>query len=675
MAPQDRKLLIALVVFFSGLAFGSLFYVLFGNRLIEAMYRGESVEFLNELMRNHRLQNPAVRTLDNYFLVGRLLFSRILLIYLAIGLVVIASLRRRQVWRIVKEFFTAATHPLNLAIFRIVFFFTLFRSVDIPYTVWFSHIPTELQVAPTGLAWLLPHLPINETWVTLSCELLLFFCLTGMLGLFARTSALCAAILGCYVHGVPSFFGKVNHDHHLIWFAALLATSRCGDALSCDALFSAWKRADQGTTDPPGSSCAYALPLRFVWLLLGLIYFFPGFWKWWNGGLTWAFSDNLKFHMYSKWMEFPDWTPFFRIDQYPLLYQLGAIGTIAFEMSFIFLIFFPRLRLFAPLGGIVFHNMTNLFLGIFFLDLIRCYVSFVDWSALFRRAGCFLYKEQMQILYDGNCRLCRRTIALLRVFDIFGRVTYVNMLDKEQLAAQGLLWLDSAALMTDMHAVVHRQQWTGFAAYRALAARIPILWPFLPFLYLWPLPTIGARIYRHVADSRVCTVAEAPARRPYENGNLQLSATAVLGSVLLLGNTFCGITGEANAWPFACYPTFDEIMSPEVDSIEVVVLEAAGKMLRLDKQGLGRKFSHERFRGFVQHILHTRDPVRRSIRFRALWRLWTQHDANLQSAARVQFYKVTLSTIPERRSENPLRRELLFEMDTTGPASLLTHFV
>src|SRR5262249_21295415 len=157
------------------------------------------------------------------------------------------------------------------------FFVTLWQSVDIPYTVWFSRIPAELQMAPTGTTWLLPHLPINETWVTLSSELLCLACITGMLGLFSRTSALFAAVLSFYVYGVPSFFGKVNHDHHLLWFAALLAASRCGDVLSGDALFYAWKRADRGITEPPGPSRAYALPLRFVWLLLGLIYFFPGF--------------------------------------------------------------------------------------------------------------------------------------------------------------------------------------------------------------------------------------------------------------------------------------------------------------------------------------------------------------------------------------------------------------
>ncbi|MFE1744162.1 hypothetical protein [Coleofasciculus sp. H7-2] len=104
-----------------------------------------------------------------------------------------------------------------------------------------------------------------------------------MIGLFSRTSALLTAFIGFYALGIPQFFGKVDRDHHLLWFSAILAASRCGDYFSGDAIFTAWKRADRGVVEPPSSSSIYALPLRFVWLLLGIIYFFLGFWKFWTG--------------------------------------------------------------------------------------------------------------------------------------------------------------------------------------------------------------------------------------------------------------------------------------------------------------------------------------------------------------------------------------------------------
>jgi len=91
---------------------------------------------------------------------------------------------------------------------------------------------------------------------------------------------------------------------------------------------------------------------------------------------------------YNKWMEFGVWRPFFRIDQHPLLYQMSAAASIAFELSFIFIIFFPAIRFLAALGGLAFHNMTNLFMRIPFWQMQVCYASFVDWRRLLRFVGC-----------------------------------------------------------------------------------------------------------------------------------------------------------------------------------------------------------------------------------------------------------------------------------------------
>jgi hypothetical protein len=39
----------------------------------------------------------------------------------------------------------------------------------------------------------------------------------------------------------------------------------------------------------------------------------------------------------------------------------------------------------------------------------------------------------------------------------------------------------------------------------------------------------------------------------------------------------------------------------------------------------------------------------------------------LQEAGAVQFYEVSLTTIPERQQENPIARRLLFEMKSGAP--------
>jgi len=317
------------------------------------------------------------------------------------------------------------------------------------------------------------------------------------------------------------------------------------------------------------------------------------------------------------------------------------------------------------LGGWIFHHMTGMFMNIQF-ELYYFYTVFFDLHAICIRLGRLMYKKDMYLIYDGSSKLCRRTIASIRVFDIWERVTYIEGQDAAAQAAHGLLWLDSAALTVDMHAIVQRKRYKGFSAYRTLAARIPILWPVLPFLYIWPVPPMARRLYRRVADSRACSVAEPPSptlQRSTQRAPQSAYAAVAVGVALSVGNFFYGIMNEGYSWPLACYPTFaDVVREPEAESIEISVLSSTGEPIPIDGGPPSRKFSPIRWRGLVLQILSTHDPAQRALRFKALWRVWEQSNPSLQQAETIRFYKLTLTTIPERRKENPLKRELMLEL-------------
>ncbi|HXV28407.1 MAG TPA: DUF393 domain-containing protein [bacterium] len=125
---------------------------------------------------------------------------------------------------------------------------------------------------------------------------------------------------------------------------------------------------------------------------------------------------------------------------------------------------------------------------------------------MLKHLGKKLYEKEMIVAYDGNCRLCCRTIATLKFFDVFGRIRYMNALNQETLKQPELSSYDPNELLQHMHAVCDGKSWKGYYAYRAIAWRIPLLWPILPFLYLWPITAIGRRIYQHVAGSRTCKI-------------------------------------------------------------------------------------------------------------------------------------------------------------------------
>ncbi len=575
----------------------------------------------------------------------------------------------RRAPRFVRDFFTATTSPLNLAIFRIVLFVVILGSFSIHNVQWFAALPADLQFPLPGLSVVLGYIPINENVAWYASVALTITCVLCLIGLFTRASLVISLVLSIYVLGIPQLFGKVDHYHHLIWFILILAVSPCADVLSCDAVRQSWKRADRGVTEPPAPAIAYALPLRFVWLLMGVIYFSAGFWKVWTSGLAWAWSNNPRNLMYNKWAELSGWTPLFRIDLHPLLFKLSALFTLAFELSFIVLIFFATVRWLAPLGGLAFHNATNLFMRISFLNLQACYVAFVDWSGVFKWMGQRIFAEDMYLIYDGNCRLCRRTVASLRTFDIFERVSYVNALDASALERAGLSGCDANGLR-DIHARRGARSWQGFPAYRELIKRLPLLWPAIPLMYAWPITSIGRRTYRHIADSRTCKLGEnfaAPVAH-----RKSVFAVGLVGCLLTYLAVLSAI-GKLHSWPISCYPSFEDIDPPEVRMLTIVTEDERGETRELrpiERQSL-TQMPPERLMGLQNRLLSINDDGERVRRLETFWNLCQREDPALRNLTVKRFYGDTISTLPEDRSRAPVKRELIAAMPTIANQRLM----
>jgi predicted DCC family thiol-disulfide oxidoreductase YuxK len=111
--------------------------------------------------------------------------------------------------------------------------------------------------------------------------------------------------------------------------------------------------------------------------------------------------------------------------------------------------------------------------------------------------------HRAQVLYDGQCPLCRKSVAMLQRLDWFGVLTYVDVRDPDQLAACDLV-VERSRLLEEMHLITPggRCLFHGFAAFRWMAWRLPLLWPVAPFLYLPGVPTFGQRAYLWIARNR-----------------------------------------------------------------------------------------------------------------------------------------------------------------------------
>jgi hypothetical protein len=311
-----------------------------------------------------------VFTGDGVSFSARLAWSRCLLILTAFVAATAAWRRREDFIRKLREFCLEAGSPERLGVFRLVVMSLVVVDVFRSRPHWFTQLPEALRVAPSGLEWMM-RTPLFDPQVVSVGEWL-----CGIIGIAAAVgfqttwTVPTATALATWLLALPHFDGKVDHCHHVIWFAMLLSASRCGDAISVDRWLS--------RSSSPTGSAEYGWPIRCVWLLIGVAYFFPGFWKIWTCGFDWVAPEQMARQLHAKWIELESFQPVIQIDQYPLLLTMSGLFTVCMELGFLPLVLFRRTRVAAAAAGFLFHVGTWLLMGIAFTSLQLCYVSFIS---------------------------------------------------------------------------------------------------------------------------------------------------------------------------------------------------------------------------------------------------------------------------------------------------------
>ena len=381
--PLHRDLLIATMLFATGV-FGLIAgHLLLVPSLVEGAWSGESgSDWLDRAFASRIAADPGLYDLEHFHWMARTFMTRLGMAWFVLLAGWLGWRHRTGLASGLRRFLGERDLPFNLGVFRITVFWMLFSFGAADDPALYSSLPASMHFPPVGLGPVLAKLPASPE---LANNLMLVFrvgCVLGMLGLFSRTVAVVVTLLALYLLGLPQMFGKVNHSHHLVWFVAILAASRSGDALSIDALLRRWRG-----RPAPEPAVGYALPLRITWLLLGLVYFFPGFWKLWGGGVDWIFGDHLRYQMYHLWSTHENYRSMTWLSDSKVLVTLGGIGTVVFELSFIALVLFRRTRPLAALAGLGFHASMALILRIGFFTLQLSYVSLIDWRRLLERLG------------------------------------------------------------------------------------------------------------------------------------------------------------------------------------------------------------------------------------------------------------------------------------------------
>jgi predicted DCC family thiol-disulfide oxidoreductase YuxK len=304
--------------------------------------------------------------------------------------------------------------------------------------------------------------------------------------------------------------GQVSYDHRnpaltygVDWILGSLLLILClapiGQAASLDRVraLRAAKRSNLDATLPPFSSRWTGACTRLMQIQMATLFFYSavsklGRYDWLDGSALWTvftldehYSPAIL-HVLSS--------------QYWLV-NAGTYGTILIEIAFPFLIWQERTRPYLLAAALFLHAQFAVLLGLYYFSFVMMmgHMSFIrpEWlrslgSAWKRKFG------EMEMIYDGKCGFCVRSMAWFLAFDGLGQVKTRNfrtnpspvVSDAQVEKALYLVLPDGRAL-------------PGFYAYRYVVLRVPGLWWQIPFFYVPVLSRLaGVPIYNWVAGNR-----------------------------------------------------------------------------------------------------------------------------------------------------------------------------
>ena len=189
-----------------------------------------------------------------------------------------------------------------------------------------------------------------------------------------------------------------------------------------------------------------------------------------------------------------------------ILFAMLGLFAVLTETSFGLVLFSRIARRILPVMAIMMHIGILLLQRILFLDLILLQFVFFDFTRIRNKIGQWLEtrRGRIQVLYDGLCPLCRRTVRLLACFDLFARLEFLDFhrMDLNDYNRTHKLNLRSKHLEEEMYVVSRGSAYRGFNGYRIIALALPAFWPLAPWLFFPGISLLGAVAYRYVARNR-----------------------------------------------------------------------------------------------------------------------------------------------------------------------------
>lgn len=340
---------------------------------------------------------------------------RIAFLAAAVILVTLAFFARDHTSRVLRRFFGSSAGPFNLAVLRILVFSELLWSLFATRLDWLLAVPRVLRQLPPGWRWLSQEIVFHPNLAESTRAIGILAAGLTVLGIATRITGPIAACSAVYILGLPNFFTKINHaEHALIWFSLVLGFSPCGETLSVQTLLSTWRRGKPRLSSPAVPQIAFALPIRLCWLLLGVAYFFPGFWKLWTAGDQWITGQAVVARLFVG--DPFGFEPLLHAYESRFVMVVAGAGTLLVELGFVLLVFSRHARWLAPLIGLSFHLGVWALMDIHFTTMMKMYLVFVDFEWVVRR-----FEPHLSPLAKENLGLWTQADTVLSRSVAFGR--------------------------------------------------------------------------------------------------------------------------------------------------------------------------------------------------------------------------------------------------------------
>lgn len=453
-------------------------------------------------------------------------------------------------------------------------------------------LPREIA-RPKGVLYLLHALPIGfERFLASAPALWAFEHLTtlllflGVVGLGTRGVVPAAAACYLVLAGILREYAWFYHTGLIpLYVLVALSFTPCGDGWSLDR---AIRIARGRPVPPPEPRPVYGWARYLVWTMIAVPYVGAALSKLYYSGFAWFHPDNMLATLLRTTlapMEF-EWRLALHLVNGPgaVLVFLAIVGLFS-ELLFAFVLVSPVARRVVPMAVLATHVGILFLQNILFIDLILLQAVFYDFGTVRRSIARRLARsgERVQVLYDGRCGLCGRTVRILAGLDLFGRLELLDFrtLDLTRYRGRTQPAIDPERLEHEMAAVDEGRLHEGFAAYRAIAWKLPLCWIAVPLLYLPGVAGVGDAVYGWIAKRRhgVCVIDRplATPAVPYRNAH----ARGALAALALTAFLLSWWTTHIEFYPFTTMKMFSGLNLPvgQVTYVKPVAVHEDGRRL------------------------------------------------------------------------------------------------